>query len=113
MLGDRLLTRGLDYEIDYDVGQVTLLEPEQLFVATPDASIRATWEQRSLFQVSPSQVFGLRIVDLNILRAQWSQFFNLLLRLKFEFFAGSDFFSWCTWPCCLPERGWLRGYQGG
>lgn len=59
-LGDRLLTRGLDYEIDYDVGQVTLLEPEQLFVAVPDAAITATWEQRSLFQVSPTQVFGLR-----------------------------------------------------
>jgi len=25
-LGDRLLTQGVDYEIDYDVGQVRLLE---------------------------------------------------------------------------------------
>jgi hypothetical protein len=59
-LGDRLLTRGLDYEIDYDVGQVRLLEPDLLFASSPDAPIRATWEQRSLFQVSPTQVFGLR-----------------------------------------------------
>ena len=59
-LGDRLLTRGVDYEIDYDVGQVLLLEPELLFAAAPDPFIRATWEQRSLFQVSPTQVFGLR-----------------------------------------------------
>ena len=59
-LGDRLLTRGVDYEIDYDVGQVRLLEPDLLFAATPDASVRVTWEQRSLFQVSPTQVLGLR-----------------------------------------------------
>jgi hypothetical protein len=59
-LGDRLLTAGVDYEIDYDVGQVRLLEPEQLFTANPEDAIRATWEQRSLFQVSPTQVFGLR-----------------------------------------------------
>ncbi|HUF75469.1 MAG TPA: cell surface protein SprA, partial [Longimicrobiales bacterium] len=59
-LGDRLLTRGIDYEIDYDVGQVRLLEPDLLFAAVPDASVRVTWEQRSLFQVSPTQVVGLR-----------------------------------------------------
>ncbi len=58
-LGDRVLTNGVDYEIDYDVGQVRLLEPEQLFASTPDAPVRATWEQRALFQVSPTQVFGL------------------------------------------------------
>jgi hypothetical protein len=59
-LGDRILTRGTDYEIDYDVGQVRLLDPELLFASSPNASVRATWEQRSLFQVSPTQVFGLR-----------------------------------------------------
>ena len=52
-LGDRVLSRGTDYEIDYDVGQVRLLEPDLLFASAPNASIRATWEQRSLFQVSP------------------------------------------------------------
>ncbi len=59
-LGDRLLVRGVDYEIDYDVGQVTLLAAEQLFATSPDAVVRAAWEQRSLFQVQPTQVFGLR-----------------------------------------------------
>ena len=59
-LGERILTRGADYEIDYDVGQVQLLEPDILFASSPNASVRATWEQRSLFQVSPTQVFGLR-----------------------------------------------------
>jgi len=58
-LGDRLLTQGVDYEIDYDVGQVRLLEPDQLFAANPDAPVRVTWEQRALFQVSPTQVFGI------------------------------------------------------
>ncbi|MCG6954767.1 MAG: cell surface protein SprA [Gemmatimonadetes bacterium] len=58
-LGDRLLVRGVDYEIDYDVGQVRLLEANQLFASNPDAPIRASWEQRALFQVSPTQVFGL------------------------------------------------------
>ena len=59
-LGDRLLVRDVDYQIDYDLGQVTLLQPEALFTTNPDAAVRATWEQRSLFQVSPTQVFGLR-----------------------------------------------------
>ncbi|MDH5758538.1 MAG: hypothetical protein OEZ65_03030 [Gemmatimonadota bacterium] len=59
-LGDRLLTRGVDYEIDYDVGQVSLVDAEQLFTTDPDAPIRTLWEQRSLFQVAPTQVFGLR-----------------------------------------------------
>jgi hypothetical protein len=59
-LGDRVLTRGVDYEIDYDVGQVSLLNPDVLFASAIDAEIRATWEQRSLFQVTPTQVFGVR-----------------------------------------------------
>ncbi|MBR44154.1 MAG: cell surface protein SprA [Gemmatimonadetes bacterium] len=59
-LGDRVLTRGADYEIDYNVGQVQLLEPDLLFASSPDATVRATWEQRSLFQVTPTQVVGLR-----------------------------------------------------
>ncbi|MDA0329485.1 MAG: hypothetical protein O2958_10815 [Gemmatimonadetes bacterium] len=65
MLGDRELLRGADYEIDYDVGQVRLLEPDLLFASSPGAAVRATWEQRSLFQVTPTQVFGVRThVDL-------------------------------------------------
>ncbi len=59
-LGDRQLLRGVDYEIDYDLGQISLLEPEILFASSPEASIHAAWEQRSLFQVTPTQVFGLR-----------------------------------------------------
>ena len=60
VLGERQLIRGVDYEIDYDVGQVLLLEPEILFSSTVEPVIRASWEQRSLFQVTPTQVFGVR-----------------------------------------------------
>ena len=59
-LGERLLAPGVDYDIDYDLGQVTLRDPEQLFTTTPDAAIRVSWEQHSLFQVSPTQVYGVR-----------------------------------------------------
>jgi hypothetical protein len=58
LLGDRPLVRGVDYEIDYDVGQVTLLDPEALFAATPDAPVRATWEQKQVFREAPTSVFG-------------------------------------------------------
>ena len=56
---DRLLVRGVDYVVDYDLGLVTLLDPQATLGANPDAAIRATWEQRSLFQVAPTTVVGL------------------------------------------------------
>jgi hypothetical protein len=55
----RLLRRGEDYLIDYDVGQVTLLAPETLFGVDPRGRIRAQWEQKSVFQVAPTSIFGL------------------------------------------------------
>jgi Motility related/secretion protein len=57
-LSDRLLQRDVDYRIDYDVGQVTLIRPEVLFASALNPLIRATWEQKSLFQVAPTTVFG-------------------------------------------------------
>ncbi|MEJ2501924.1 MAG: hypothetical protein P8177_01190, partial [Gemmatimonadota bacterium] len=56
---DRLLARGVDYVIDYDLGLVTLLDPETTLGGNPDAVIRATWEQRSIFDVAPTTVLGL------------------------------------------------------
>jgi hypothetical protein len=56
---DRLLIRGVDYVIDYDLGLVTLLDPQGTLGGDPEAEIRANWEQRSLFQVAPTSVFGL------------------------------------------------------
>ena len=58
-LGGRRLERGTDYTIDYDLGQVTLLNAQNLFGANPNAEIRATWEQKPLFQLAPTSVFGL------------------------------------------------------
>jgi hypothetical protein len=56
--GDRLLRPGEDYVIDYDVGQVTLLSPEALFGSDPQGRILATWEQKPLFQIAPTAIFG-------------------------------------------------------
>jgi len=57
-LGDRLLTRGIDYTIDYAIGQVTLSQPEVLFATASEPVVRAAWEQKSIFQVTPTTVFG-------------------------------------------------------
>ena len=58
-LGDRLLARGVEYEIDYAIGQVTLIQPEVLFATASEPVVRAAWEQKSIFQVAPTTVFGL------------------------------------------------------
>lgn len=57
--GDRLLQAGVDYYIDYDVGQVTLLSPDALFGSDPQGRIHATWEQKALFQIAPTAIFGM------------------------------------------------------
>jgi hypothetical protein len=56
---DRLLVRGVDYVLDYDIGLVTLLDPQVTLGTNPDAEIRATWEQQPLFEVAPTTVMGL------------------------------------------------------
>lgn len=58
LVGERPLVQGVDYQIDYDLGQVTLLDPEALFAAVPDAPVRATWEQQQVFRAAPTSVFG-------------------------------------------------------
>lgn len=59
MIGDKALVRGQDYNIDYDIGMVTLTDPQTLFATNPGAQIRATWEQKSQFQVAPTSIFGM------------------------------------------------------
>ncbi|RMH12594.1 MAG: hypothetical protein D6701_13305, partial [Gemmatimonadetes bacterium] len=58
-LGDRLLLRDVDYRIDYDIGQVSLIQPDALFAQATDPVVRASWEQRSIFRVAPTSVAGL------------------------------------------------------
>ena len=59
MLEGRPLIRGVDYLIDYDVGQLTLVDTDALLAANPGRFLEVSWEQRSFFQVAPSSVFGM------------------------------------------------------
>lgn len=58
-LGERPLLRDVDYVIDYDVGQLTLVNPDALLAANPGRVLEVSWEQRSFFQVAPTSVFGV------------------------------------------------------
>ena len=57
--GERVLEASTDYIIDYDMGQVTLLDAENLFASDPAGDLRATWEQQAIFQIAPTSVFGM------------------------------------------------------
>lgn len=57
-LGERLLEAGTDYVIDYDLGQVTLTDAQGLFAGSPGAQLRANWEQKAIFDIAPTSVFG-------------------------------------------------------
>ena len=59
LIGSQQLQRGVDYEIDYDVGQLTLRDAATLFATHPGAELTATWEQKPLFQIAPTSVFGM------------------------------------------------------
>lgn len=56
-LNGRTLVRGEDYTIAYDLGQVTFLNPGALFGGQP-AYITARFEERGLFAVAPTQLYG-------------------------------------------------------
>ena len=58
-LGNTVLIRDADYLIDYDVGQLTLINPDALLAANPGRVLAVSWEQRSFFQVAPNSVFGV------------------------------------------------------
>jgi hypothetical protein len=57
-VGGRKLVRGLDYSISYDLGQVTFLNPDALF-GQGSAQVTARFEERGLFAVAPTNIFGL------------------------------------------------------
>ncbi|MCY3809352.1 MAG: hypothetical protein OXG58_08025 [Gemmatimonadetes bacterium] len=58
-LDDRHLVRGVDYTIEYDIGVITLLDPDALLAAGGKRELEVTWEQRSFVQIAPSSVFGV------------------------------------------------------
>ena len=57
-LNGRRLEKGLDYSINYDLGQVTFLSPQSLFGET-GATIQARFEERGVFAVAPTQIYGI------------------------------------------------------
>ena len=57
-VGGRKLERHVDYDIDYNVGQVTFLNPDALF-GSGSAQVTARFEERGLFAVAPTTIFGL------------------------------------------------------
>lgn len=57
-LNGRRLDRGTEYTINYDIGQVTFLNPEGL-LGTGSATITARFEERGVFAVAPTSIFGL------------------------------------------------------
>ena len=57
-LGGRRLERGVDYTISYDLGQVTFLNPDELF-GGGTAQINARFEEQGLFAVAPTTILGL------------------------------------------------------
>jgi hypothetical protein len=53
----RQLVRGVDYEIDYELGRVTFLNPQALF---PFARrVRVRYEENPLFTTIPTSIFGI------------------------------------------------------
>lgn len=57
-VGGRKLVRHVDYDISYDVGQVTFLNPDALF-GSGSAQVTARFEERGLFAVAPTTILGM------------------------------------------------------
>jgi len=56
-IGGRELVRGVDYEISYDIGSVTFLNPDSLFVGPTQVTVE--FEENQLFDIAPKSVIGL------------------------------------------------------
>jgi len=56
-LNGRRLEKGIDYNINYDLGQVTFLNPQALF-GNASGTIQARFEERGVFAVAPTQIYG-------------------------------------------------------
>ena len=55
--GGRVLERGVDYEINYDLGQVTFTNPSTLF-PSGSGTVSARFEERGIFAVAPTSILG-------------------------------------------------------
>ncbi len=56
-VGDRQLVRNVDYEIDYNIGLVSFLQPEVLFLGP--TSVRVQFEENQIFDPATQNVLGL------------------------------------------------------
>jgi hypothetical protein len=56
-VGDRQLTRGRDYEIDYELGVVRFLNPDALFFGP--TSVQVQFEENQVFDVAPKSLLGV------------------------------------------------------
>jgi hypothetical protein len=56
--GGRVLERGVDYSISYELGQVTFLDPDALF-GNGQSTVTARFEERGVFAVAPTTIYGL------------------------------------------------------
>ncbi|HTK56535.1 MAG TPA: cell surface protein SprA [Gemmatimonadales bacterium] len=54
----RTLERGVDYNISYELGQVTFLNPDDLF-GNSAANVNVRFEERGIFAVAPTTIYGL------------------------------------------------------
>jgi hypothetical protein len=58
LVGGRILERGVDYSISYELGQVTFLDPDALF-GNRQTTVTARFEERGVFAVAPTTIYGL------------------------------------------------------
>ncbi len=56
-LNGRQLTAGVDYSVDYNIGQLTILNQDAL---VPGADLKITYEQNDLFQLASKTLLGAR-----------------------------------------------------
>jgi hypothetical protein len=56
-VGNELLTRGRQYEMDYATGQVTFINPDSLFRGP--TQVRAQFEANQAFDVAPKNILGV------------------------------------------------------
>ncbi|MCL7962450.1 MAG: hypothetical protein M8860_06320 [marine benthic group bacterium] len=58
-LNDRDLVYGQDYTIDYEIGQLTLLRPEELLAGAQNPDLEVVFEQKPIFQLANRSILGL------------------------------------------------------
>ncbi|MEG8989581.1 cell surface protein SprA [Ignavibacteria bacterium 4148-Me] len=75
ILNGNQLREGVDYTVDYNIGQVIIRKPEAL---VPGADLRITYEQNDLFQLASKTLVGLRgLYEFNRETTLGFSFFNL------------------------------------